>query len=135
MSTAEIRVALKAQLETLTPPVTTQWENNSFSKPPPASPYQKVDILFATPANPVYGSGWQELGFMQVLLMYPVRDGPEPANLRAEAIRVAFKRGTSLVSGGVVVTVSRTPEIGGGRIDVERWSVPVKIPFYANMFA
>ena len=135
MSLTAIRSALAVRLNTVTPALATAWENSAFAVPAPTVPYQQVNVLFATPENPETGAGYRELGYMQVTLKYPLGVGPGLAELRAIALRAAFPKNLALTSGGVVTTISKTPAIGNGVVDGDRWSLPVKIPFHANLFS
>ncbi len=135
MSIVSIRAALEAQLNGMSPALPTAWENFAFTPPAPSSPYQKVDLLFATPDNPEMGTGYRELGYMQVTLRYPLQKGPAEAAARAILLRTTFPKNLSLTSGSIVVTISKTPAIGSGAKDGDRWAVPVKIPFHSNIFS
>ena len=134
MSQLEIRRALEGALNAMTPALATAWENDVFTPPVPTVAYQQAYILFATPDNPESGTGYRELGYMQVTLRYPLQGGVAAVATRAAAIRAAFIKNTSFTSAGVVTTISKTPAIGNGVVDGDRWSVPVKIPFHANIF-
>ena len=134
MSIVSVRAALEAKLNAMTPSLSTAWENVPFT-PVTGTPYQMVFLLPATPANPTMGDGYyREQGIFQVTLMYPLQAGPKTAADRAELIRAAFKRGTSMTSGGITTIVERTPEIGQGRVDGDRWALPVKIRWYAGIY-
>lgn len=133
MSQLNIRSALETALAAMTPSLSVAYENASFT-PVAGTPYQQAHILFADPANPEAGSGYQELGFMQVTLKYPLQAGAAAAAARAAMLRTTFKKNTSFTKSGTIVTVNRTPTIGNGVVDGDRWSVPVKIPFISNQF-
>ena len=135
MSAVEIGAALETALAAMSPELATAYENVEFDKPIATTPYQKVNILFATPDNLVYGSTYQEMGIMQVTLMYPIQEGVGDAMARAELLRTTFYRGSSFTSGGSTAIIHKTPEIGLGFIDGERYSLPVKIKFYSNATA
>lgn len=134
-----IRTALEAKLEAMTPALATAWQNRAF-KPVTGTPYQQVFLLPATPSNPTMGDGYyREQGIFQITLMYPlgtptIPAGPAEAEKRAELIRTAFKRGTSMTSGGIMVIVEKTPEIGQGRPDGDRWFIPIKIRYFAEIY-
>lgn len=134
MSVVAIRAALEKRLNQMSPSLPTAYENAAFVPPAAATPYQKVFTLFTTPDNPETGTGYRELGYFQVTLMYPLQAGPGAAAARAQAIRAQFPKNLSLTNSGVVVTVSKTPAVGNGVPDGDHWSVPVKIPFHANLF-
>ena len=112
----------------------TAWDNLSFA-PVPGVPYQKVNVMFAHPDNPTMGSShYREVGFMQVALYYKIHEGTSDISTRAELIRSAFPRGASFEKDGVVVHVDKTPEIMRGMPVDESYVVPVRIPFYADIF-
>lgn len=140
MSQIAIRAALEQAVNALSPALSTAWENVPFEKPAPTVAYQVVRVLFATPDNVEMGVGYRELGYMQVDLMYPrgaastTSAGTKNAVSRAIALRVAFQRGTTLIDHGVTTVVSHTPEIGQPIIEDDRLRVPVKVPFFANIF-
>ena len=135
MSISSIRIALETHLNTISPAILTAYENVPFT-PVTGVPYQKVFLLPATPANPTMGDGYyREQGIFQVTLLYPLQAGPKTAADKAEAIRTAFKRGTTLTYNSVKVIIDRTPEISEGRVDGDRWSVSIKIRWFASIFA
>jgi len=134
MSLASVRIALESKLNAMTPALSTAWENVPFT-PVSGTPYQAVYLLPATPANPTMGDGYyREQGIFQVSLFYPLQAGPKPAADRAEAIRAAFKRGTTLTNGNVSVIIEQTPEIGQGRVDGDRWMQIVRIRWFAGIY-
>jgi hypothetical protein len=133
MSITAVRAALETKLSAMTPALAIAWENAPYT-PVAGTPYQAAYLLPATPDNPTMGdSFYREQGIFQVSLFYPLQAGPKAAADRAELIRTTFKRGTSMVSGTVTVRVARTPEIGQGRVDGDRWHVPVKIQWFAGI--
>jgi len=134
MSLASVRIALESKLNAMTPALSTAWENVPFT-PVSGTPYQAAYLMPATPANPTMGDGYyREQGIFQVTLMYPLQAGPKPAADRAEAIRAAFKRGTTLTNGNVSVIIEQTPEIGQGRVDGDRWMQIVRIRWFAGIY-
>lgn len=132
MSVVAIRAALETALNGMSPALSTAWENAVF-QPVADTPYQQVHVLFATPSNPEYGSRHQELGYVQVKLMYPLQVGTSTVAARADLIRNTFKRGSSFTSGTVTVVVNKTPEVSPGSVEGDRYAVPVKISFFANI--
>ena len=129
MSTVLIRQALEVALNAITPAIATAFENVNFKPPAESVPYQIVHVLFARPDNREIGRSHQELGYLQVKLMYPIRTGSLAAMTRAELLRTAFYRGSTVTSGGVVVNITDTPEITPSGIEESRYSVIVKIRF------
>ena len=135
MSISSVRIALENKLNAMTPSLSTAWENVPFT-PVTGTAYQAAYLLPATPANPTMGDGYyREHGIFQITLMYPIQAGTLTAATRAELIRSTFKRGTSMTSGGITTIIERTPEIGQGRVDGDRWALPVKIRYYAGIFS
>jgi hypothetical protein len=135
MSAAKVRTALEIALHTMTPALTTAWENQDFS-PVPDTPYQEVHLLPALPDNPTLGDDhYRERGILQVSLKYPVNGGAAAATARAELIRATFFRGASFTSGGVTTRIPTKPEIGRGMVVKDRWVLPVSIRYFADVFA
>lgn len=136
MSSTLVRAILEQTLKNMDAVFDNQtaWENYAFS-PVQNVPYQQVNLLLAQPDNPEQSANgfYREQGIFQITLNYPLQAGPADAQARAELLRSTFKRGTSFTSGAVTVTIDRTPEISPGRIDGDRWMVPVKIRFYSNV--
>lgn len=133
MSQVSIRAALETALNALAPAIATAWENVTFAPPASSTPYQAAFILFAEPENPEAGAVRFERGIFQVNLLYPLKAGDSTARARAEMVRTAFYRGRSMSSGGVTVVVEKTPEAGQGTVSGDRWLIPVKIRFFAQL--
>lgn len=132
MSALAIRAALESRLNAIASPLPTQWENAEFD--PPDGAYQRVDMLPGKPENPsIGGSHYRETGLFQVMLLYPIGVGSGAAVAKAEAIRTWFPRGATYVSGGVTVYIGGTAAIGPGRVDNDRYVLPVTIPYFANI--
>jgi hypothetical protein len=127
-----VRAALESALAAMSPALATAYENAPFT-PVAGTPYQRATLLLAEPANPVVGAGfYTEQGFMQVDLCYPLGAGPAAASNRAELIRSTFHRGASFTASGVTVNIERTPEIAPGRVEEDRYVIPVRIRFYSH---
>ena len=113
----------------------TAWENVAFA-PVPLVPWQAVNFLFARPENPTFGGTHRrEIGYMQVTLYYPIQRGTVVVMTRAELIRSTFPRGSSFVKSGITVNVPGTPEIVPGMVIDESYVVPIKIPYWADIFS
>lgn len=133
MSQAAISNALETRLSAIASPLATAWENVEFT-PVGGVEYQKVDILFSEPENPVFSNTFnRQRGFMQVQLRYPLNTGRQAALARAEAIKNWFPRGLSLSDSGVTAIVEKTPEISKGGVVDDRYVVNVRIRFFANL--
>lgn len=136
MSAGAVRNALQAALSAMSPAIAYAWENVDYN-PIPGTPYARVAVLLAEPANAEVGAGartyYTEQGFMQVDLRYPLGNGPKAATDRAELIRSTFYRGASFTASGVTAHIERTPEIMPGRVEDDRFVIPVRIRFYAHI--
>jgi hypothetical protein len=137
MSLLTLRQLLEQALVAVDITISTAWENSVFI-PINGIPYQVVDLLLADPENPTIGSPvvpqfYREKGIFQVTLKYPINTGPKDAYTKVQALRDAFPYRKAFTSGSMTVIVLRTPTVSPGRIDGDRWSVPVKIPFFANV--
>lgn len=132
MSRANIEAALETALNGMTS-LSTAWRNTSFT-PTPGTAYQRVSFLYAEPNNDVFGPGFQDLGYMQIDLMYPTGKGPKDARARADLIRSTFARGSSFSAGGTSVIIDQTPTISDGVVENDRWKVICKIHFYVNEY-
>ncbi len=135
MSSLKVKAALEAALNAMTPPLVTAWPNVAFTPPADNSiPWQKADVLFAAPDDLEMGSTYhREQGVFLVTLCYPVQTGSGAALARAELLRSIFYRGAAFTNAGVNVTIEQTPEIPAGFADGDRWVIPVRIRFYANI--
>lgn len=111
----------------------TASDNVSFAPPASSVPYQDVTVLFAPPENIEFGSNHREVGYMQVKLMYPLQAGTAAVSARAELLRTTFYRGASFTNGGVTVVIDQTPEVSPGSVEGDRYAIPVKVRFYANI--
>ena len=134
MSEPLIRAALETRLAalTLTPALATAYENVAFT-PVAGTPYQRVNLMRAQPANPEAGRFQQMQGIFQVTLEYPQNVGPSAAETRAKAVADWFYRTLSLTASGVTVTINRASYIMAGFVDGDRWAVPVRIFYLANI--
>ena len=135
MSTVKVKAALETALAAVTPPLATAWPNVAFTPPVGSStPWQRADVLFAAPEDLEIGDTYhREQGVFLVTLKYPIQAGIGTALARAELLRSVFYRGASFTNSGVTVTIEQTPEISAGYADGDRWVVPVRIRFYANI--
>lgn len=134
MSLAKISIALETHLNALSPALQTALENKKFT-PTTGTPYQRVNLLPATPDNSSQGQHhYREIGLMQVMLCYPVGNGRANAIARAELLRTHFKRGLTLTNETLQVIITQTPAIGGAFIDNDWYMVPVSIYYQSDIF-
>jgi hypothetical protein len=132
MSAPAVRQALETALAANAGGVAIAYENVPY-EPVPGTPYQAAYVLAAEPENIEIGSAYTERGLFQINLFYPLNTGPGAAETRAKAIRDAFPRGATFTADGVTVHIERTPEIGPGRIEEDRYFKPVRIRFYSHI--
>lgn len=129
-------VVIRQQLETALAAINAVQivhENEDYTTIP-GTPYQRAQMLFATPANPTLNGFYRELGFLQVTLYYPLKTGSGAAITQAETIREAFPNGRSFVTGKVTTIIGGTPIILPSSIDEDRYACPVRVPFYSNVY-
>lgn len=133
MSIVTARVALETKLATVTfTGGATAYENVPYT-PVAGTPYQAAYFMPSVD-NPTMGDGFYRImGIFQVSLFYPLNKGSGTAATQAELIKTAFKRGTSLTSGAVTVKIDKTPDISQGRVEGDRWHIPIRISFYADI--
>lgn len=133
MTIALIRKALEKQLQTITPSISTAFENVAFT-PTPGAPYQRVNLLPNTPDDAQIGSAvYFERGIFQVTVCYPIGNGPAACEARAQLIKNAFKRGTSAVESGVTVIIMNAPSVSSAMIDGDRFCIPVSMRYQAQV--
>jgi len=110
------------------------WEGVNF-KPFAGVPMQRVNLIWSQPQNPSYGDNLaRESGFMQVTLYYPLGFGTHDVLTRAQLIKSTFPRGHSFSNNGITVHIDGTAEIMGGVPLEEHYVVPVRIPFWADVY-
>lgn len=133
MSIPLIRAALEKRLALLTPVLSTSYENVPFSSTG-GVPYQRVNLMPATPDNSTMGGFmYREQGLFQVSLCYPLTTGPAAAEVRAQALRLHFRRGTSLTEGGLTVNIINTPRISPAIVEGDRFVIPVSVPWQCDV--
>lgn len=114
--------------------VTTAYQNTVYPSVI-GVPYQMAFMIPFKPNEPTQGAGFsQEQGLFQVTLVYPVGLGVGAINERAELIRGAFKKGSTLVNNGVTVVIANKPELGNFAGAADSFSIPVKISYQANIY-
>ena len=135
MSNAAIESAFEEAIVAMSGGMPTEWPNVTFAIPAPNIPYQSVTFLHADPVNTEYGPNHRKEGFAQILLRYPRGVGAADINARVDAIEGAFKRGRGLLNGPVAVTIDRTPATSPPLYIADRYCIPVRIRFFANITA
>jgi hypothetical protein len=129
-----IRQQLETTLDAISAgQIETNYEN-VFYKPTKGVPFQRVQVVFATPENPTIGDNfYRELGFMQVTLYFPLQNGARDSATWAQTVRAAFYRGRTFVTGKVTTTISQTMSRLPSIVEDDRFVVPLRIPFFANV--
>lgn len=133
MSQLSIRRALEQRLDAMSPAMATAWENAPFT-PTVGTPYQRANLLPATPDNQIQGAAaYLARGIFQVTLCYPTGVGSADAETRAEAVRAQFKRGTTMTEAGINVIVMATPRTAPALIDGDRYLIPISVTYQAQI--
>ena len=134
MSVYSISKAIEKRLDSLSPKLSTAYENVPFT-PVNGTPWQDVRILPANPDNSSIGGGhYIEVGLAQILVCYKAGTGKKLAQERAQSIKTHFKRGTTMIEDGLNVIITRTPSIGGAFNDGDWYKVPVTIFYQSDVF-
>lgn len=128
--TSSVRKALETRLAAMSNALPTQYQNKTFTVPDGA--YQKCSILLANPDNPEMGDYYEDNGYMQIMLFFPIGSGSGDTDAYADSVRDWFPKGLSLTDDGVNVTVYYTPTISQGVEDGDRYTMPIKIRFNAT---
>ena len=83
MSMVDVRNALEARLDAMSPALATAWENAEY-KPVTGTPYQRVHMIPFPTDNPTLGDTQaMDSGILQVTLCYPELKGSKAALDRA----------------------------------------------------
>ena len=133
MTVAKIRAALEKQLLSITPSISTAFENTTFT-PPANVIYQRAVLLPNTPEDSQISSGtYFERGIFQVSIYAPIGKGAGDSEARAQLIKNAFKRGTSLVQAGVTVIITNAPSVATGYPDGDRYITPISMRYQSQI--
>lgn len=133
MSIQKIQAALETALKSIAPAIDTVYQNVSY-QPKSGVPYQRVNLIPTDVANPAVGDALKRYeGFFQVMLCYPAGKGTKDAAERAEKIEQTFSYGKQFAHGGITVRVRSSPVIRQGFIDEDRWCVPIRVYYYADI--
>lgn len=133
MSQLIIKQAFESAIAAMTPAIETAYANVDFI-PTTGTPYQQIFLLPAAPDNTEQGiTNYREQGLIQVNLCYPINQTEKDALERAELLRTTFKKGTTLSKGGITINVIYTPTTLAGFKDNDRWVVPVRIFYLADI--
>lgn len=133
MNAREISAALYAAVAAITPTLALAYPNAPFS-PVAGTPYVRVDVIWARPDNGVYGDQYREQGALQVVLCYPIDAGVGPALDRADKVRSTFRRGVRIEAGDGHVLILATPALYPALVDGDRFCVPLRISWCADVF-
>lgn len=126
MAIMEIKKALETRLLSLTPSIPTGFEGVNFD--PPSTMYQFCQLIIRPPEDPVFGKGYyRERCQFQVFVSSNQGSGTGTALARAELVRNWFQKGTSLLEGGVQISILETPHVGSPTMVNGRVLVPVLI--------
>ena len=137
MSNSAIRAALTTRLFAMAnciPKEQTEFENDEEFSGTANVPYQRVSLNPAAPFDYSGLPGDKQLkGIFQVSLCFPADAGPGDADDYADTLQAWFAKGLQVTANGVNTRIDRTPEIRQGRREGDRWVVPVRIFYFANV--
>lgn len=120
----DIKKALETRLLSISPTVPTGFEGVDFN--PPKEMYQFCQVVIRPPTDPVFGKGYyRENVQFQIFVSIPQGKGTGEALSRAELIRNTFQKGTTILEGGVQISVLETPHVGSSSIIANRVMVPI----------
>lgn len=127
----DIAVALEKRLALLSPGISIAYENIDF-KPVTGVPYQRVNLLVNDPVDhAVTMDVLEQRGIFQVMLCYPLGGGRSPAQRQAQFTANHFAPVQDLTFGTAKVEIRKTPKVGSGRRDEDRWCIPVTVWWHA----
>jgi hypothetical protein len=110
----------------LTPSIPTAFEGVSFD--PPATMYQRVQLMVKNPVDPVFGTGYhRDETQLQVFIVDAPNNGTAAALTRAELTRNWFKKGTTFEEGAFRIHILTTPKVGSTAQIGNRTIIPVLI--------
>ncbi len=131
MALIKIKKAFERKMLTLAP-LATSYEGDDY-QPILGVPYQRLLLMPQDPLNPTLGDSYRrEVGSFMVFLNYP-KNNSIGAKVRAELIQETFYRGMTLLEDGLEVIIQRTPAISQGYIAGDRYIVPIRIQYFANV--
>lgn len=130
---SDIISALQIRLQAIANPLPTQWPNTGY-EPIAGTPYQQVFFRFAKPMNPEISPLYQDTGYMQITLRYPIDGGAKAVVDQAETLRNWFPWGLFLQANTHNLRIIATASLDGAFVDANRYCIPVKIYFNANSF-
>jgi hypothetical protein len=130
----KIRSALETRLNSLSPAISTAWENVEFL-PVVGTPWQRVNILWAAPENTTLGCARRfERGIFQITLHYPMNKGASEIDDRANLLVAHFYRGLAMTNDGQTVRITSTPSRKILGDDGKFFKMVVSINFNAEVF-
>ena len=133
MSQVVIRKLLETRVNTVGGVFPTAFENTPFT-PVVGTPWQAVALIPGQTQDPGQDSSVKrEVGVLQVMLKYPKNAGAAAATQRAETLRAGFPRGLSLQEGNVLLRIFSSPYIGTAVPDGAWLSVPLTVPYTADV--
>ena len=132
MSIEKIRAALEVAVNSMTPALPTNWQNDTFT-PVKGVAWQRVTILTGRPENQVMDTSFKENGVLRISLFYPLRIGSALASQRIDLIRSVFPRDTKLVKNNVTVATVGTPEKASEQVETDWYSVVIDVRFFSEI--
>lgn len=143
MAILETKRCLERRLMTLAPAIPTAFEGVSFD--PPATMYQRVQLMVKKPADPTLGVGYHRDEMqLQVFIVDAAStnsglntstSGTNITIARAELTREHFKKGTTFEEGAFRIHILTTPTVGSSAQVGTRTIIPVLIDVITEVYS
>ena len=129
MSNNLIKGAIEIKIASITPTISTAYENVTFT-PVSGEPYQVFNLLPAiNEAMFINDVSYKSLGIFQITLHYPLNQGTADVMARADLYLNAFDIGTNLVNGAATVKITDTPDIRVLGVVGDRYVVAISVNY------
>ena len=129
----EIYRVFEAKLNTITPLLSTAFENAPFS-PVNNVPYQELFLIPAINDNIfIDNAGYLSYGIFQITLKYPTGKGTKDILDRVKLYLDNFKSGTILTKDGIETNIQGTPTVKNLGVVGDRICYAISINYFAHI--
>ena len=129
----EIYRVFEAKLNTITPLLSTAFENTPFS-PVNNVPYQELFLIPAMNNNIfIDNAGYLSYGIFQITLKYPTGKGTKDILDRVKLYLDNFKSGTILTKDGIETNIQGTPTVKNLGVVGDRICYAISINYMAHI--
>lgn len=127
----EIKNAFEIKLNTITPLISTAYENTPFA-PVNNVPYQELFLIPAYNDNPfISGDGFISYGIFQVTLKYPTGKGTKDILDRIKLYLDNFQSGQNITQNGITINILNTPSVKNAGVVGDRLVYILSINYQA----